>query len=63
MNICKHVDLLAIALLLAGMAFVSQVEHSSVISYRSARLVSFTTRQLQQLSIRPHIPQLCLSRD
>ncbi len=60
---CRHVDLLAIGCLLAGMAFVSHVRSSTVFEYQSVRLVNFTTRHLQQLSIRPHIPQLCFSRD
>ncbi len=59
----KHVDLVAVGLLLVGLAFVSHVRESTVIEYQSVRLVNFTTRQLQHLSIRPHIPQLCLFRD
>jgi hypothetical protein len=59
----KNVDLLAITLLLVGLAFVSRVKESAVLGYQSARLVSFTSHQLQQLSVYPHIPQMCMSRD
>ena len=59
----RHVDLLAIGCLLAGMAFVSHLRNSSRFEYQSVRLVNFTTRHLQQITTRPEIPQLCLSRD
>ena len=60
---CKNVDLIAVGLLLLGLAFVSQVRKSAAVEYQSVRVVNFTARQLQHLSIRPHIPQLCLFRD
>ncbi len=59
----KHVDLLAVGCLLVGSAFVSHLRNSSRFEYNSVRIVSFTTRHLQQLTTRPQIPQLCLSRD
>jgi hypothetical protein len=60
---CRHVDLLAVGCLLAGMAFVSHVRSSSRFEHQSVRLVNFTTRHLQQLSTRSRMPQLCLARD
>jgi hypothetical protein len=60
---CRHVDLLAIGCLLLGVAFISHVRSSARFEHQSVRLVNFTTRHLQQLTTRPQIPQLCLSRD
>ncbi len=58
----KNVDLLAVTLLLAGLAFVSEVRHSVVFELQPARLIDFTHRQVQPLFAKPHLPKLCFTR-
>ncbi len=59
----QHIDLLAISLLLVGVALVSEIRHSAAIEYNSARLIEFTTRQFQPFLVSPHFPQFCFTRD
>jgi len=60
---CKHVDVLAITLLLAGAAIVSQARRSEIVRYQSERLAAFTQRQFLPALNRPLFPKLCLTRD
>ena len=59
----KHVDILAITLLLMGVAILSQARQSQLIRYHSARLVEFTNRQVLTRLTNPRLPKLCLVRD
>ena len=59
----KHVDILAITLLLMGVAILSQARQSHLIRYHSARLVEFTNRQVLTRLSNPRLPKLCLIRD
>jgi hypothetical protein len=59
----KHVDILAITLLLTGVAILSGARQSHTIRYQSARLVEFTNRQVLTKLANPHLPKLCLVRD
>ncbi len=59
----KHVDVIAVALLLLAVILMSEVRNSAVLAYQSARLVSFTTRHFEQLSLQPRMPQLCITRE
>jgi hypothetical protein len=59
----RNIDVVAVCLLLAGIAVLSQVRQSPVIRYQSARFVEFTNRQFVPLLTNPHLPKLCLFRD
>lgn len=59
---CKNVDLLAISVLLAGIAFVSELRQSAVFEVQPARLIDLTRRQIQPLLAKPHLPKLCFTR-
>ena len=59
----KNVDVFAITCLLAGVAILSEVRHSPIVRYQSARLVEFTQRQFLPVVTNPHLPKMCLTRD
>lgn len=59
---CRNIDVLAIGLLLAGIAFVSEVRQSAVFELQPARLIDLTRRQVQPLLAKPHLPKLCFTR-
>jgi hypothetical protein len=59
---CRNIDLLAISLLLAGLAFASEVRQSAVFEFQPARLIDLTRRQVQPLLAKPHLPKLCFMR-
>ena len=59
----RHIDVLAICVLLAGIAFISQVRQSPAFVYGSARVAAFTTEHLAPIFSPPVAYKLCLSRD
>jgi hypothetical protein len=59
----KNIDILAITLLLMGVAILSQARQSHIVRYQSARLVQFTHRQVLTKLSYPRLPKLCLLRD
>ncbi len=58
----RNIDLLAICLLLAGIAFVSQVRQSPIFELQATRLINLTHRQVQPFLAKPHLPKLCFMR-
>ena len=59
----KHIDLLAVGMLLAGIAFLTAIRRSPEIQLRSAELVEFTTDHVGPVFPLPDLPRLCLTRD
>ena len=59
----KHVDLLAVALLLAGIAFFTHARRAAMVEFHSARWVKFTNHEMRPLMAPPSLPKLCLTRD
>jgi hypothetical protein len=57
----KHVDLIAIALLLSGIAFYSQARNATMLGVRSKR-VWFTTSYCPRVVI-PAVPRIPFARD
>ena len=59
----RHIDICAIALLLAGFAFFAQARKTAVFELQSARWIAFSNRTLTPVFVQPDIPRLCLTRD
>ena len=59
----RHIDLLAIALVLAGFGLFAQARKTVVFELQSVRWINFSHQALTPVFVEPDVPHLCLTQD